>query len=122
MTGEIEFNGDHDWFAVELKAAKAYRIDLEGSWTGHGNLRDPYLRGVHDANGVLIPGTTNDDDTGLNSRVEFTPDDAGTYYVAAGAFWIRARHLHAVGGRGPVTCAAAFAGPLRAASRGRPCR
>ena len=86
-TGEIEFGGDRDWFAVTLEAGKVYRVDLDGSWTGHGNLWDPYLRGVHDANGVLIPGTTNDNDgEGTNSRVYFTAEDAGAYYVAAGAW------------------------------------
>ena len=86
-TGEIETFGDRDWFAVELAAGRTYRIDLEGSQTGAGTLSNPYLRGVHDANGVLIPGTTADDDgEGTNSRVFFTAEDAGTYYVAAGAW------------------------------------
>ena len=85
-TGEIEFHRDRDWFAVELEANTTYRIDLEGYWTGAGTLRDPYLRGVHDADGNLLPGTTADDGgTDWNSRMEFTADDAGTYYVAAGA-------------------------------------
>ena len=84
--GEIESRGDRDWFAVELEAAKSYRIDLEGSWTGNGTLRDPYLYGVHDANGNFIAGTTDDDGgTGLNSRVFFTAEDTGAYYVAVGA-------------------------------------
>ena len=48
---------------------------------------NPYLRGIRDADGTLIAGTRNDDGgTGWNSRVEFTPDVGGTYYVAAGAF------------------------------------
>ena len=84
--GEIEFSGDRDWFAVELVADREYRIDLKGLWTGDGTLGDPYLRGIHDANGVLIPGTENDD-SGFqyNSRVMFTPTSDGTYYVVAGA-------------------------------------
>ena len=85
-TGEI-FWGDRDWFAVELEANKAYRIDLEGWWTGHGTLRDPYLRGIYDADGVRIPGTTNDDGgAGSNSREYLTTTEAGTYYLAAGAW------------------------------------
>ena len=84
--GEIETAGDHDWFAVTLEADKTYRIDLKGSPTGDGTLRDPYLRGVHDADGNLIPGTTNDDaGSGYNSLVVFTAAADGTYYVAAGA-------------------------------------
>ena len=85
-TGDIETRGDRDWFAVTLEAGKTYRIDLEGSWTGVGTLRDPYLRGVHDADGALIAGTTDDNSgTGHNSRVFFTAGEDGTYYVAAGA-------------------------------------
>ncbi len=86
-TGDIETAGDLDWFAVTLEAGTAYRIDLEGSWTGAGTLSDPYLRGVHDADGNLISGTLDDDGGSvLNSRLAFTPDEAGTYYVAAGAY------------------------------------
>ena len=84
--GEIEVRGDRDWFAVELDAGKKYMIDLEGSSTGAGTLLDPYLRGVHDADGNFIAGTTdNHGGVGLNGRVRFTAEEAGTYYVAAGA-------------------------------------
>ena len=89
-TGEIDYPYDRDWFAVTLDAGRSYVIDLEGSRTGGGTLGDPYLRGVHDADGNLIAGTTdNNGGTGLNSRVYFTAADAGTYYVAAGArsYW-----------------------------------
>ena len=85
-TGEIETGGDRDWFAVTLEAGRTYRIDLEGSWTGAGTLYNPYLYGVHDANGDLIPGTTDaNSGEGANSRVMFTAADTGAYYVAAGA-------------------------------------
>ena len=86
-TGEIETGGDRDWFAVELDAGRTYLIDLEGSHTGAGTLRDPYLRGVYDVNGNLLAGTTNDDGgAGLNSRVTFKAGEDATYYVAAGAY------------------------------------
>ena len=85
-TGEIEFARDRDWFAVTLEAGRSYRIDLKGKDTGDGTLRDPYLRGIHDAKGVEVPGTWNDDGgKGRNSREFFTPDEDGTYYVAASA-------------------------------------
>ncbi len=87
VTGEVKVDGDRDWFAVELEVGHTYRIDLEGMYTGKGTLRDPYLHGIHDADGNPIPGTTNDDSGygGSNSRVLFTPTADGTYYVAAGA-------------------------------------
>ena len=85
--GEIETEGDEDWFAVTLEAGKTYRIDLEGFWTGDGTLRNPYLRGVHDAAGNRLAGTTNDDGgASVNSRVIFTAGEDATYYVAAGAY------------------------------------
>ena len=60
------------------------------------SLHDPWLRGIHDSDGDLIPGTADGpwgdggDDPDNNydsyhSRVLFTPDDAGTYYIAAGS-------------------------------------
>ena len=86
-TGAIEAGGDTDWFAVALEAGTTYRIDLKGYWTGDGTLWDPYLRGIHDAQGNLIRGTENDDGgAGRNSRVAFTADADATYYVAAGAW------------------------------------
>ena len=90
VTSEIGFSGDVDWFAVTLEEGTTYRIDMEGAETEAGTLRDPYLRGIHDAGGTLLPDTDNDDDgMGLNSRVDFTAAADGTYYVAAGAFFNR---------------------------------
>ena len=86
-TGDINYPNDRDWFAVTLEAGKKYEIDLKGSSTGDGTLIDPFLFGIHDANGDLIPGTTNNNNgegASLNSQVYFTAADAGTYYVAAG--------------------------------------
>ena len=89
-TGEIEQSRDRDWFAVELVAGHVYRIDLKGSPTGDGTLSDPYLRGIHDAEGNRIANTTDDDGgVGRNSQVTFTAARSGTYHVAAGAFSIR---------------------------------
>ncbi len=85
-TGNIGSNGDRDWFAVELVAGRTYVIDLRGSPTDDGTLSDPYLGGIHDSDGNLIPHTTNDDGgQGYNSRVTFTATESGTHYIAAGA-------------------------------------
>ena len=83
-TGGIQFTGERDWFAVTLVAGKAYRIDLEGSHTGAGTLRDPYLHGIHDANGTLIDGTANDDRSwwALDSQVTFTPNDDRSWWLS----------------------------------------
>ena len=79
-TGEIESQGDHDWFAVTLEAGKTYRIDVKGRNTGDGTLWNPILDGVYDATGGFIGGA------GRNSLKYFTPETAGTYYVAARGF------------------------------------
>ena len=86
-TGEIEYEGDRDWFAVELTAGETYKIELLGghsTWDDQ-DLRSPYIRGIHDSTGDLISDTT-DSSSGpySNSEVLFTPDVDGTYYVAAG--------------------------------------
>ena len=66
---------------MTLEGGTTYRYDFTGS------VRDPNLRGIHDYNGVLLDDTTNDDGgTGGDSRVFFTPDEAGIYYVSAGAW------------------------------------
>ncbi len=85
--GEIGSSGDRDWFAVDLVAGHTYVIDLRGRPTDDGTLSDPYLRGLHDADGNLISGTTNDDGgEGRNSRLTFTASESGTYFIAAGAY------------------------------------
>ena len=85
-TGEIEYQTDSDWFAVELVAGQTYTIDLKGSPTSDGTLRDPKLRGIHDAEGNRIPDTLDfDGGTGRNSRLTFTATESGTYYIAASA-------------------------------------
>ena len=86
-TGRIGSSGDQDWFAVELVAGRIYVIDLRGSPTGDGTLRDPLLHGIHDADGNRISGTLNDDGGhGYNSRVTFTATESGIHYIAAGAY------------------------------------
>jgi serralysin len=71
---------------VTLEAGRNYLFDLKGLPTGSGTLRDPYLRGIYDDNGTLIPGTTaNNGGVSFNSRLDFTVEDAGTYYVSAGS-------------------------------------
>ena len=81
-TGEIDYIGDRDWFAVELMAGNTYRFDQEHP---PNVLYDPILRGIHDADGNFIAGTKDSSGSLGDSRVFFTPEVTGTYYVAAGA-------------------------------------
>ncbi|ARE40618.1 MSHA pilin protein MshA [Rhodovulum sp. P5] len=86
VTGTIETTGDQDWFAVTLTAGETYQIDIVGAEANADTLSDPYLRGIYDSSGTAIPGMFNDDGgDGSNSRLEFTPDTSGTYYISAGA-------------------------------------
>ena len=76
-----------DQVEMHLEAGTTYRIDLAGASTEGGSLPDPYLGGLYDPAGSLIPGTTNDDGgPGRNSQVSFTPPTAGTYSVKACAY------------------------------------
>lgn len=87
VDGKIESAHDTDWYRVTLTAGTSYQIDLEGSDTKEGTLKDTYLRGIYDSQGKLIQGTTNDDGgTGYNSKLDFTPTSSGTYFISAGAF------------------------------------
>ena len=103
VMGEIDYRGDRDWFEVTLEEGATYEIYLEGSPTGNGTLRDPYLRGVYDRNGNRIAGTTDDDGgVDLNSEVEFTAQYSGRPLRGGRRPFRLERHLHAdgVGRRG----------------------
>jgi len=85
-TGDLEVEGDRDWFQVQLTAGTSYRIDLQGQQAGAGTLEDPYLR-LHDSGGALV--AENDDiDLGIHrdSQLNFTASVTGTYYLEAGSF------------------------------------
>lgn len=86
VTGTIEEEGDDDVFAVSLVAGVTYQIDLEGDRTGAGTLIDPFLNGIFDSRGARV--TAADDDGGVrsNSRIIFTPDESGTYFISATNF------------------------------------
>ena len=85
--GELQYETDRDWFAVELTAGETYKVELLGGRGKGGTLQDPYIRGIHDGDGRSIYGTT-DYASGphSNSEVLFTPDEDGTYYIEAGSF------------------------------------
>ena len=83
-TGELEYEGDYDWFAVELQEGKTYQIDLKGASANVGTLRDPHLGGIYDKNGTAVAGGNDDGGVGRASLLVFTASETATYYVAAG--------------------------------------
>ena len=85
-TGVVYTSGDHDWYAIWMYAGVAYTIDLQGSGSSHGTLYDPLIYGIYNAAGSYISGTGNDDYTGRDSHVVYTPTSSGTYYIDASAF------------------------------------
>ena len=80
-TGSIDYAYDDDWIKVNLNANTSYRIDLTGD-----TLSDTVIEGVYDSDGNLIPGTYNDDYNGLNSHIDFIPEESGTYYISVAGF------------------------------------
>ncbi len=85
-SGFIEAAGDTDWFKITLAAGQKIQCDLEGSPTHAGTLSNPFLGGIYDSHGSLIPNTSNDNFGGnANAQVTFTASAAGDYFIAAGA-------------------------------------
>ena len=104
VRGKLDAPGDRDWIAVTLEAGKAYRIDLKGSSTGDGTLFNTAIHALHNSNGNLVAGGASSGGDGHNSRVAFTPQERGTYYVAVGAFGDSAIGCGFGGWKGPTRC------------------
>ena len=87
VTGNIGSSSDRDWFKVVLEADKTYQIDLKGVDGGGGTLVDPFLDNIRDSETDAISDTAHDDIGGeddiLDSRIIFTPTEAGDYYLEA---------------------------------------
>ncbi len=84
VTGNIETGDDTDWFEVWLEAGQEYTFDLEGSPTGGGTLIDTYLNLRDDWGDVIL--SNDDGGESWNSRITFTPEDSGYFYLDAGSF------------------------------------
>ena len=80
--GDLEVDGDKDWFRVELIEGRFYQFDLEGSRTSMGTLFNPFLE-LHNASRKI--NEDNDDGLGLNSIIFYTVPvgGTGTYYLVA---------------------------------------
>ncbi len=81
VVGTVDEAGDSDWFSIQLTAGQRYEFTLSGH--NPNALLDPYLE-LMDSTGAQI--AFNDDAGGLNSRLYFTADTSGTYYLNAHAF------------------------------------
>jgi serralysin len=82
VTGTIDTNGDHDWYAVQLVAGQSYFI--RSSATGTGADVDTFLT-LRNSSGAVL--TSNDDGNGSPySLIRYTATTTGTYYIDVGAY------------------------------------
>ena len=82
VAGNLETLGDHDWYKVTLTAGQQIVITLGGSGSNPVIDTFVYLRGP---GGNLI---ASDDDSGpgTDSKLVFTANTTGTYYIDVGAW------------------------------------
>ena len=82
--GNIRRPSQVDWFAVALVAGTTYRIDIQGSWTGNGTLRDTRIAAICNPSGDLIDGMANDNSgRDLEASRTFDAATTGTYHIGA---------------------------------------
>ena len=85
FSGLFTDNLDEDWVRIDLVAGRTYEISLSGS--GSNSDADTILK-IYDAEGKQL--AANDDaDFGvgqLDSKLTFSPETSGVYYVSAGVY------------------------------------
>ena len=87
---KLETAQDHDWISVNLFKGNTYTFRM----TKIGGNLDTYLT-LRDARGNEV--THNDDaDATLNSRITFTADNSGTYFLDASSYASRSSGSYAI--------------------------
>ena len=79
ISGEIDFAGDRDWYAIDLVNDQQYRFELVGE-----TLEDPYLA-LYNEGGIVI-ASDDDGGEGLNAQLDFTPSRSAKYYISAESY------------------------------------
>ena len=79
-SGTSDYEGDYDWYAVQLEAGRPYEVKVTGSNYG---IRQPDL---YDPDGVALSGLVrHDGETGDRAQhTWFVAAQSGTHYVAVG--------------------------------------
>jgi VCBS repeat-containing protein len=89
INGNLELQGDHDWFKVVLDPTKHYAITIDGAATGAGTLADPFLAlygGVNPSRDTSTPLMTADNGgVGNNSLLLTGFGNGGTFFVDVGS-------------------------------------
>ena len=84
VSGEIDTEGDQDWYRVSLQSGHEYRFDLQAFDSGLGTLDDPFLRLLND-DGQQV-AVDDDSGFGLESSIDFTVAEDGDYFLAVQGF------------------------------------
>ena len=80
VDGNIDNHSDIDWYRIELEQGGEYRFS-----TTLNSLQDSLLYLYGSDRATLID--SNDDFGGPQSRIDFTPQTTGTYYIGVGGFY-----------------------------------
>ena len=81
-TGNIQTNGDNDWFKIFLYAGQQVQFDLKGSATSSGTLTNPYFYLYSSSGGSGLTGDDNSG-TGSNAMLTYTATATSYYYADA---------------------------------------
>ncbi|MCY4360893.1 MAG: pre-peptidase C-terminal domain-containing protein [Gammaproteobacteria bacterium] len=85
FNGVFDGKPDNDWVRVELVEGKTYEIHLAGAGDNSG--ADTILRVFNSAGEQVAVNDDADFAAGqLDSRINFTPDSSGVYYLSAGLY------------------------------------
>ena len=82
FAGSIQSGGDTDWVAITFEVGRYYKVTLKGA--GSSALNDPVLT-LFDDSGQEV-AFDDDGGPGLDSRLVFTPQSSGTYYIQAAGY------------------------------------
>lgn len=82
IQSSVDFNGDTDWFKVDLQAGQQYTFQMTGSKQAGGTLEVPELV-LYNSDKFRL--WTADGGIVTDPTMTFTPTTSGTYYLQAGA-------------------------------------
>jgi len=85
--GSIEYEGDVDWYRLDVRTGQRYRITLnavDDADTADGALGDPMLR-IIDADGNEL-AMSDDTEESLNSAIDYIPRANGEVFIEARAY------------------------------------
>ncbi len=83
--GNAAFPDVADTYGISLTSNTIYQIDLKGASTDSGTTYDPKILRIADASFTTYLSESGSDDAGvgLDSKLTFITEEAGTYYIVA---------------------------------------